>query len=551
MAKNKYGFDLYDPKSGAVPDWAKSGNDFDAMNVPNLLSAVGMDTQRQAPWVGGAQSWGERNTNDWQSFSDQLAARDYTLGQTFKNGAYITQVFDKAGNPVGKSDISKGSSFMEMLAPVMIAAGGPLASYFGGGMTGGALAGASLGGVSGGINAAEHGQNFLTGAFKGAGIGGLTGGIAGSFGTGTGQFDVGGSLGFSDPGLIKFANSAAGTIGKSLVTGSNPTMGLIGNAAMTGLGMVGGTGSPSLPGGDTTAAMPMDQIAAMDGGTGMGDEFDWNDWISNQLDTGSFMQSPGINWNDYYGGDASALLGAGQWDFSPDGLFQQAADQALASSGNVYNLTPEQLASLDAQNAADMGAGGGLSNFLKSLGGMGSSAANSLGGIKNLLPLLGAAAGAASGGGTTTATTQNKMDPRLEAYLYGDKHGDPNSLFGAAWNQFQSNPTGINPTMQQGLDLQHQVLTDPAYGQTYTGMRDLGQRLMAAPVAGNPFTSGGFEAPTAHFGGGNVGDLINQGRGLLDGFKLPTPQPSPQLGLLGQQAPQMKVARPIAGLLAG
>jgi hypothetical protein len=144
-----------------------------------------------------------------------------------------------------------------------------------------------------------------------------------------------------------------------------------------------------------------------------------------------------------------------------------------------------------------------------------------LGGMKNILPLLGAAAGAASGGGTTTATTQQKMDPRMDQYIYGTGKGDPNSLLGAAWNQFQANPSGINPTMQAGLDMQKAALTDPAYGQAYTNMRNVGNGLLSQGIAANPFTTGARQLPNMQAGGvggllgGSVQDLIKAGRGIL------------------------------------
>ena len=155
---------------------------------------------------------------------------------------------------------------------------------------------------------------------------------------------------------------------------------------------------------------------------------------------------------------------------------------------------------------------------------------NAVGGGQNLAGLIGAGLGATQGGGTNTATSQSKMDPRMDQYVYGSGFGDPNSIMGGGYGLWQQNKSGINPTMQQGLDMQRAALTDPAYGDAFTQMRNLGQGLMGAPIAGNPFTngSGGLLAgqqPTAQAGGpggllgGGADDrmkaLMARGRGLM------------------------------------
>lgn len=151
--------------------------------------------------------------------------------------------------------------------------------------------------------------------------------------------------------------------------------------------------------------------------------------------------------------------------------------------------------------------------------------ADAVGGGSNLAGLIGAVAGGVSGGGTNTATTQSQIDPRMAQYLYGTGYGDKNSFLGAAQDFWQQNKSGLNSTMQQGLDMQRAALTDPAYGQAYQQMRGLGTGLMSQPVAGNPFTGGGLlGGPTSQAGGtggllGDYGDrakaLMNAGRGLF------------------------------------
>jgi hypothetical protein len=144
--------------------------------------------------------------------------------------------------------------------------------------------------------------------------------------------------------------------------------------------------------------------------------------------------------------------------------------------------------------------GGGLGSFLNNLlngggnrggGGLLTNLFTGGGGGGGLLgQLLGAGLGAYVGGSDDTVTQQNRMDPRMDQYVYGSGHGDPNSALGMAMQLFRQNPTGINPVMQQGLDMMQQTYSDPAYRQAYQGLAGLGQGLLNMPVAGNPFMRG-------------------------------------------------------------
>lgn len=198
-----------------------------------------------------------------------------------------------------------------------------------------------------------------------------------------------------------------------------------------------------------------------------------------------------------------AVAGVGAGSFKPSDNYGQGMTGSQTSAyDNVLGAT----GSKDLANAAGTVAGG-VSDALSPL-------SNLVGGGQNLAGLIGAAIGATQGGGTTTATTQSQIDPRMAQYLYGTGYGDTNSLLGAAQQFWQQNKSGLNPTMQQGLDMQRAALTDPAYGQSYTQMRNLGNSLMSAPVAGNPYTSGtqgGLLGPTA----GRTQNLMARGRGLL------------------------------------
>ncbi|MBI3349730.1 MAG: hypothetical protein HY020_21285 [Burkholderiales bacterium] len=173
------------------------------------------------------------------------------------------------------------------------------------------------------------------------------------------------------------------------------------------------------------------------------------------------------------------------------------------------------------------GGAGWLQTLTNGLKGAVPSISQAVGGGGNLAALIGAGLGAASGGGTNTATTQSRIDPRMEPYVYGTGYGDPNSILGAGLQYWQQNKTGLNPTMQQGLDMQRNALTDPAYGQAYTQMRNVGQGLLSQPIAGNPFTSGQPQAGGSMSQAGGVGGLLGgnftdrakalmtSGRGLL------------------------------------
>ena len=146
--------------------------------------------------------------------------------------------------------------------------------------------------------------------------------------------------------------------------------------------------------------------------------------------------------------------------------------------------------------------------------------ADLVGGGKSLAGLIGAGIGAASGGGgDTVATSQSKTDPRIDPYIYGQ-----DGYLQALQKQYQANPSGINATMQQGLDASKAALNDPAYAQSYTQMRNFGTGLLSQPMAGNPFTQGQAQMPQPNMqaGGGLLGNLqdrakimIGQGRGLI------------------------------------
>lgn len=105
-------------------------------------------------------------------------------------------------------------------------------------------------------------------------------------------------------------------------------------------------------------------------------------------------------------------------------------------------------------------------------------------------PVAGAVLGAVDGakGQQDTQTQQSKLDPNMQRLLYGED--GKGGLLGMANGYFQQNQ-GPNATQLQGLDMQRNFYTDPAYAQGYGALRSQGMSLLGQPVAGNPFTRKG------------------------------------------------------------
>lgn len=102
--------------------------------------------------------------------------------------------------------------------------------------------------------------------------------------------------------------------------------------------------------------------------------------------------------------------------------------------------------------------------------------------------LLGGILGGKESSKGQTTTSQNTIDPRMVAPIYGGANRI--GIEPAAYANYMANPSGLNPQMLEGLNRQYQVYSDPNTAQGYSNMQSLGSQLMGAPVAGNPFTSG-------------------------------------------------------------
>lgn len=125
--------------------------------------------------------------------------------------------------------------------------------------------------------------------------------------------------------------------------------------------------------------------------------------------------------------------------------------------------------------------------------------------------ILGAVAGGLLGGtgGGNEQTQTKSMDPRMDRYVYGED--GKGGLLGSAYDLMnrQLATGGLNPMQQQGLAMQAQFLQSPQYQRGYGNMMNMGQALMGAGVAGNPYTTGrrsvgGMTSSPAQYGGSST-----------------------------------------------
>jgi len=139
-------------------------------------------------------------------------------------------------------------------------------------------------------------------------------------------------------------------------------------------------------------------------------------------------------------------------------------------------------------------------------------------------PIVGGLLG--SGGSDSEQTTQNSIDPRMAQYIYG-----ANGVLPMADKWYSQNSSGMTPQMTTGMNNQWSQLNKAAPG--YSQMQNLGLSLMGAPIAGNPFTGSGGQAPQQ---GGQQG--AQQAHG--GPFSMPTTQP--------YQAQQNSIKQQLAAL---
>ena len=132
---------------------------------------------------------------------------------------------------------------------------------------------------------------------------------------------------------------------------------------------------------------------------------------------------------------------------------------------------------------------------------------------------------------TTTQESKNKLDPRMEALLYGD--GQNTGLLSRA-NTLSQQPA-INSRMREGMDAQYNYLKSPMYQSIFNQILGSGQNLMGRGVAGNPFTQSGVGSRQGSGGGSPMqGFSAPQGGGYQPNYA----PSAPQQAMPQQSAPQ-------------
>lgn len=118
-------------------------------------------------------------------------------------------------------------------------------------------------------------------------------------------------------------------------------------------------------------------------------------------------------------------------------------------------------------------------------------------------PLIGGLLG--SGGNSQTSSMQDKIDPRMDPYIYGD-----GGILPAAAGWYNQNQSGLNPQMLTGLNNQWSQIGASKSG--YDTMQNLGLSMMGGGVAGNPFSNGTMaNGGTMPSGGTGIPQGIPQG----------------------------------------
>lgn len=124
------------------------------------------------------------------------------------------------------------------------------------------------------------------------------------------------------------------------------------------------------------------------------------------------------------------------------------------------------------------GASPGLLDSLKSM------LPNNLGSV--VAPLLGAVAGA-QGGDPQTQTNQRKLDPRLDALMFGQN--GQGGLLSRVMDFVNNNPTGMNADMTAASNNQRALLNDPRVWGGLSNVYGQSQDLLNQGVARNPFAN--------------------------------------------------------------
>lgn len=104
-----------------------------------------------------------------------------------------------------------------------------------------------------------------------------------------------------------------------------------------------------------------------------------------------------------------------------------------------------------------------------------------------LAPVLGGVLG--SQPTTSSQSVAKKMDPRMDAYVYGTG-GSDRGLLGNASDWYSANKSGMNATMTDANERRKGLLTDPSIAKNFQSIGATGMGLLSRPMAGNPYTQG-------------------------------------------------------------
>lgn len=153
------------------------------------------------------------------------------------------------------------------------------------------------------------------------------------------------------------------------------------------------------------------------------------------------------------------------------GLTAPTASELAAITPSIPSLNPflaTGISGLAGPTAAELAA---ITPAIPAAAG-GAGLLSSLGGLKSILPAAGAIAGATGASGDQTQTTQNQIDPRMAAMLYGQ-----GGFLGQAQDYFNSTKGG-NALMNQGADAMKAAFTNPQAQQGFNAMQTQGMGLL-------------------------------------------------------------------------
>ena len=148
-------------------------------------------------------------------------------------------------------------------------------------------------------------------------------------------------------------------------------------------------------------------------------------------------------------------------------IFRPSVDSTSANAGPTDPTAP---------NGVDIG---------KTAGGLG-TVAQILKDNPWLAPVLGGVLG--SQPTTSSQSVAKKMDPRMDAYVYGTG-GSDRGLLGNASDWYSANKSGMNATMTDANERRKGLLTDPNIAKNFQSIGATGMGLLSRPMAGNPFVN--------------------------------------------------------------